>query len=63
MKTLLIAATFAMLASGSALADNGKRCGPTGQFYGYGSTGILSMPCWAIMAHGGSDANGSTASP
>jgi hypothetical protein len=63
MKTLAIAALFAFLASGAALADNGKRCGPTGQFYGYGSTGILSMPCWAIEAHSGGDANGSTASP
>lgn len=52
MKTLLIAATFALMTTGAALADNGKRCGPTGQFYGYGAAGTLSMPCWAIKAFG-----------
>lgn len=51
MKALVVALALA-LASGSALAANGKRCGPTGQFYGYGSAGVLSMPCWAIEAFG-----------
>lgn len=52
MKTLLMAVLFASLASGAALAHGSKRCGPTGQFYGYGNAGTLSMPCWAVEAFG-----------
>lgn len=55
MKTLFAALLTLMMASGTALADSGKRCGPTGQFMGYGFR-VHTMPCWALQAFGGADA-------
>lgn len=55
MKTLFAALLVLAMASGTALAADSKRCGPTGQFMGYGFT-VHKLPCWVLEAFGNADA-------
>lgn len=49
MKQLVMTAAILLAGASYALADDGVRCGPTGQFVGYGAI-TKSIPCWVHLA-------------
>lgn len=59
MKTLFATLLVLTMASGTALAADSKRCGPTGQFMGYGFT-AQKLPCWVLFAFDNAGANGTS---